>query len=442
METLSKKDGMVYAEGLSKLIQVPTVSNSGDENFAKLRKTMAEVFPLVTKNLEQVLVYENALLYKWKGKSDKKPIVYMGHQDVVPANETTWKYPAFAGTIAEDKIWGRGTMDCKGTLYSEMQAIEELLEEGYVPENDVYIASSDGEEVFGPGAVKTKEYLRDHGVKPYIVLDEGGAIAEEIFKGINKPYCVIGVYEKGYADVKFIAKSKGGHSSTPPKNSPIARLSKFVADIESHDYFTKYMDNVVEEMLTALAPSLTGSLKFLLSRIKLFKPLIVKALPKQNGYGNALLSTTMAFTMSKAADAPNVLPQEASITANLRFSRHQDSAACYKILGELAKKYDLEMEILNSRDASPAVDTKGEGYNFLANCAKEHFTEYGVAPYVIMGGTDCRQYQDICDNAMRFTPILLSNQQLAAMHASNENVGIKAIADAVSFYKYVITKNI
>lgn len=442
MENLSKKEGMVYAEGLSKLIQAPTVSKSGDKFFEKLREVMAEVFPLVFKNLEMVRTYENALLFKWKGKSDAKPLVYMCHQDVVPANESTWKYPAFDGVIAEGKVWGRGALDCKGVLYSEFQAVEELLEEGFVPDNDVYIASGDGEEVFGLGATKTKEYLKAHGIKPYIVLDEAGAIIEEAFKGMDKPYSVIGVYEKGYADVKFVARSIGGHSSTPPKNTPIARLSQFVADIEKNDYFKKYMDEVVEEMLTAFAPSLKGALKFILSNLKLFKPLVVKLLPKLNSYGNALLSTTIAFTMSKGSDAANVIPQEAYVIANLRFARHQCGEECYKILGEVAKKYDVDMEILNTRDASPAVSTKGDGYKFVENLVREHFPKYGVAPYVIMGGTDCRYYQDICENAMRFSPILLNAQQLAAVHANDENVDITAISDAVSFYKYMIIKNI
>ncbi len=436
------KDDSVYASGLSKLIQVPTVSNSGDKYFEELRTAMKEVFPLVHKQLEIVKVYNNSLLFKWKGKSDKKPIVYMGHQDVVPATESDWTYPPYSGTIADGKIWGRGAMDCKGTLYAELQAIEELLEEGYVPEYDVYVASSDSEEVFGPGATKTKEYLREKGVKPYIVLDEGGAIIEEAFKGMDKPYSVIGVYEKGYADVKFIARAAGGHSSTPPKNTPIARLSQFVADVEKHDYFKKHMDKVVEEMLGSFSNAMKGGLKFILSRVKLFKPLLVKLLPKISGYGNALLSTTIAFTMSRGSDAPNVLPGEAYVIANMRFSRHQGSEECFKILKEVAGRYDVEMEIITARDASPSVDINGEGYAFVANAAKEHFPEYGVAPYVIMGGTDCRYFQDICDNAMRFTPLLLSSDQLKAMHARNENADIKAVKDAVSFYKYLIKKNL
>lgn len=434
-------NSMKYAEGLSKIIQVKTVSNSGEKVFAEFRKVLEELFPALHNNCSHTTIYGDALLYKWKGKSDKKPIVLMAHQDVVPAEDGNWKYPPFSGTIADGKIWGRGAMDCKNTLYVSMQAVEELISEGFVPDNDVYIALSDGEEVFGPGAVKTKDYLKKEGVKPFIVLDEGGVILETAMPNMTKPYAMVGILEKGYADVKFIARSKGGHSSSPPKDTPIARLSKFIVDIETHDYFTKKLVPEAQEMLCKMAGGMKGSLKFILSNLNVFKPLITKVLPKTSDFGNALLSTTIVFTMTGAADAPNVIPQEAYAIANLRFAPHQGSEECFKILKAVADKYDLDMEIITARDASPAVDTKSEGYLYLTECISKCFPDVGIAPYLIMGGTDCRHYQEISDCAMRFTPMKLTNDQIAAMHASNENVNIDTLGDAVNFMKVLITGN-
>jgi|AGTN01.2.fsa_nt_gi Acetylornithine deacetylase/Succinyl-diaminopimelate desuccinylase and related deacylases len=435
-------DKYIYAEGLSKLVKIPTVTYSGDPVFAEFRKALEEVFPLVHKNLERARPFENALLYKWKGKSDKRPIILMGHQDVVPATEPDWKYPPFSGEIAEGKVWGRGSFDCKGTLYAELKAIEELLSEGYVPENDVYVSSSDAEEVSGPGASKTAEYLKERGVKPFYVIDEGGSIASDVFMGIKRPYSIIGVYEKGYADVKFIARGAGGHSSTPPKATPIARLSAFVNDVEKHGYTKNKLDDVGERMLSSFGNDIKGALGFLLRHVKFFKPIIVRALPKVSGFGKALVSTTIVFTMSKGSDAPNVIPAEAYVIGNLRFSRHQNGAETYKILEKVAKKYGVEMKILNTRDASKITDMDGSAYKTVENAVKEYFPGAGVAPYVILGGTDSRYFEAICDNVIRYTPILIDNTQLKAMHAANENVDIDAIVKAVGFYKLLITKNI
>ncbi|MEG1613530.1 MAG: M20/M25/M40 family metallo-hydrolase [Clostridia bacterium] len=434
-------ENMKYAESLSKLIQVKTVTNIGDANFAQLRKVMENLFPNVHRVCERTQVFNNALLFKWTGKSNKKPIVLMGHQDVVPADDGDWKYPPFDGVIADGRVWGRGAMDCKNTLFVSLQAIEELISEGFTPESDVYVASSDCEETFGIGAPKIKDYLKNQGVKPFIVLDEGGAILPEAFPGMIRPYAMVGVLEKGYGDVKFIARSDGGHSSSPPKNTPVARLSKFITAVEDGNLFKKKMSPEAEEMLLAMADGLTGPLKFVLKHIKVFKPLVTKLLPKISPFGNALFSTTMVFTMTSASPAPNVIPQEAYAIANMRFAPHQGTKACFETLEKLAKKYNLEMKIIEGQDAHPPISTKSAGYNYLTANIKRCFPDIGIAPYVIMGGTDCRHFQDICDCAMRFTPMLYKPDQMAAMHASNESVDIDTLGGGVRFMKELILNN-
>jgi len=128
-----------YAEKLSRMIQCETVSYRGVEDPEKFRgfhKVLEELFPLVFANLEKIDIDGN-LLMKWKGKdSSLDPIIMISHQDVVPA-EGEWTYPPFSGTIADGKVWGRGTGDIKCGVFSFYQAVEELLKEGYVPKCDV-----------------------------------------------------------------------------------------------------------------------------------------------------------------------------------------------------------------------------------------------------------------------------------------------------------------
>lgn len=430
-----------YANELVKLIKVNTVTGIGNENFAEFRSVLKEVFPSLHEKCEMRILGENALLYKWTGKSNEKPIVLMGHQDVVPCDDGDWKYPPFEGVIEDGRIWGRGTMDCKNTLYACMKAVDELISEGFVPDYDVYIACSDNEETSGNGAPSIVNYLKNKGIRPYIVLDEGGAILPEPFPGMTKPYAMIGVLEKGYADIKFTARSKGGHSSSPPKNTPIARLSQFVTEVENSKIFKKKMEPEVEEMLGEMSKAMTGPLKFLLGHLNVFKPIVTWALPKVSPYGNALLSTTMVFTMSKASSAANVIPQEASVTANLRFIPHQGVDESLQALKAIADKYDIETEVLNARNAMPPVSTKSDGYKLLTDTVKEVFPEIGIAPYVIMGGTDCRHFQEISDCAMRFTPMLLHPDQMASMHASNESLDIDTLYDGVQFMRKLIQAN-
>ena len=103
-----------YAEKLAEMVRFETVSYKGEkrrERFLEFHKILERLFPLVHANLEKTEI-EGSLLYHWKGKHSDKPLVLMGHQDVVPA-EGVWKHEPFSGDIADGKVWGRGSADTK-----------------------------------------------------------------------------------------------------------------------------------------------------------------------------------------------------------------------------------------------------------------------------------------------------------------------------------------
>lgn len=223
-----------YGKKLSKMVQYETVSVMGQiqrEKFLGFHKVLEELFPLVHKHLEKTEL-DGSLLFKWTGRQHDKPIVLMAHQDVVAA-EGTWMHEPFSGDIADGKVWGRGSADTKCSVMAFFQAVEELLAEGYVPPQDVYLCSSCTEEIAGNGAPETVAELERRGVRPFLVCDEGGAIVQEPLAGFPGNYAMIGVLEKGSGNVKIIARSNGGHSSTPPRNSPIARLAASSAILKS-----------------------------------------------------------------------------------------------------------------------------------------------------------------------------------------------------------------
>ncbi|MDR3345053.1 MAG: M20/M25/M40 family metallo-hydrolase [Oscillospiraceae bacterium] len=438
-----------YAAELAKLIQVPTIAaelpgllqlpiETGPEYFERFRAVLAELFPLVHKTLTLVRVKNDALLFRWKGKQAQKPIVLLGHQDVVPADENGWDFPPFEGTIADGKIYGRGAMDCKDTLYIALRAAEELLAEGFVPEQDIYIGSSDNEEVAGSGAPAIRDYLLEHDVHPAIVLDEGGLVMERLFSAIKQPVAVIGIVEKGFGVVKFTAKSRGGHTTAPPKNTPIERLSRFVVDVHSHNYFKAHVSP--ELLLTGkgLAAGLKQPLRFVFNHLRLFSPVIARVLPKMHPMGGGMLKTNITFTMSGGSIIPNMIPNEAYVVANLRYSKHQTHADCMKLFERLIKKYDLELEVIAAQDATAAVDINSEGYRYLTKCIREQFPNAVIAPYTIIGGTDGRHFQEISPCSLRFTPVTLTGEQLATMHGDNENLNISALAEGVAFFKHFI----
>jgi len=435
MENLELKTA---EEKLGAMIRIPTVSKAEHEDlsdFYRFHEELERLFPLLHEKLEKT-VLNGTLLYRWEGSDKEKlPILFMGHQDVVPASDEGWSVPAYSGAVKDGNLYGRGAMDCKGTMYVELQAVEELLAEGFVPPCDVYLEYSINEETGGDGAAAAMRCLRDKGIRFALVMDEGGAVIDEAIPGMDRPYAVIGITEKGYMDVKITAKGKGGHSSTPPRNTPAARLFAFANEIERKRPFAKKLIPEAEQMLKRMAPSLPQPLRFVLGNLWFTKPLLTALMPKVSPFGEAILSTTCCFTQMKGSDAANVIPKEPYLIANLRTSVHQNCEQSLAVLKKYGKKYDLEFEVLLQRDASPVSDIHSKAYCYVEETIRAHFPDVGVAPYLIMGGTDCRHFHALTDTALRFAPVRCTNAQNAACHAVDENVTLAALAEGVRFYK-------
>ena len=434
-----------YAKSLSQMIQVKTLSYDETKNnnqpFIELKNKMRELFPLVFKTMLVKEFPGEGILLHWKGQKDNKPIVLMSHLDVVDVEADAWDEPPFSGKIIGEDIIGRGTLDTKSTVFAFYQACEELIQSEYTPEQDIYLFSSTNEETSGPGAQLAVEYLKQQNIEPFLVLDEGGAIVTGALPTVNQPLAMVGIIEKGYANIKLTARSRGGHSSTPPKHTPIARLSEMITDIENDFPLKTKMIPEVEQIFKSAAPYMKGVLRFLFVNIWLFKPLIVWLLPKMSPYGRALLSTTIAFTMSKGSEQANVIPSEAYVIANLRTHPIQNVKESFEVIQSIALKYDVEAELLEHREASPMTNISGDAYHYLNQIIKQVFPDVEVSPYVMLGGTDCRFFNDISKGALRFSPIRMAQSELSKMHGHNESIKISTLVEAVRFYQTII-KNI
>ena len=435
---ISEEECAIAAEKLGAMVRVPSVSKQEDEDlseFFKLHAVLEAQFPLLHKQLEKT-VLNGSLLYLWKGTDpSRRPILLMGHQDVVPATDEGWRVPAYSGAVIDGKLYGRGCLDCKSTMYVEMQAVEELLAEGFVPPFDVYLSYAINEETGGDGAAAAVRYLKAKGISLALVLDEGGAVTEPPVAGLDRDYAVIGITEKGYMDLKITARGKGGHSSTPPRGTPAARLFAFANEIERKRPFKKELIPEAEEMFRQMAPSFSFPLRLLLGNMWLFKPLLMAVMPMVTPFGEAVMATTCCFTMMKGSDAANVIPKEPYLVANLRTSVHQNCEASLAVMKKYADKYDLDIEVIMQRDASPVSNIKSKEYAYVCDCIRKQFPDAGIAPYLIMGGTDCRHFHALTETALRFAPVRMTNEQNASCHAVDENVTLSALAEGVRFYK-------
>lgn len=432
----------IYAKNLSRMIQMETISSEKQKDkskFYRFRELLGEIFPHIFSVCE-LEDFDGSFLLYWKGEGKEEPILFMNHHDVVEASGR-WKHEPFSGEIAEGKVWGRGTLDTKGGLWAMLQAADELAAQGYVPKRDIYFLSTCNEECDGAGANAISRALKKRGIRFYLVLDEGGMILDEPLDGAKGTFAIVGIGEKGCADLKFIARSSGGHASTPGKDTPLVRLGKFMQATEKGNLFKSEISPAVAATFSKLASSMNGPMKWLLGHSRLFSPLLKKAIPLVSNTAGAMLKTTIAFTMAGGSEGMNVLPHEAWVIGNMRYSHHEGREQSFKKIIRLAKKYNIETEILDSGFDSILSDHKSKAFKCIEKAVATVFDEsIKTTPYVMTAASDSRYLSRVCSNCFRFTPFRITQEQLDSIHGINENVDIAALAPAVQFYQYMMTE--
>lgn len=433
-------------EHLARMVRIPTVSSRKEEEvdekaFEDFRKLLEELYPHVTASCPRERIGKSGILYHWKGKNPGDPSVLMAHYDVVPAGDlSSWKRPPFSGQVDEQGVlWGRGTLDTKGTLCGILEAAETLLKQGYVPEKDVYFSFSGDEEIMGPSAPAIVAELEKRGIHPAFVLDEGGAVVEGAFPGVKEKTAVVGVCEKGQMDVELSMKSKGGHTSAPPVKTPLAALSKAVCRIEKHP-FPAVLTPAAKDMFDILGRHSSFGMKIIFANLWLFLPLLKKICTVSGGELNALMRTTCCFTAAEGSRALNAIPTKATMCANLRPIRGNSMEYCAGYLKKVIDDADIEVRCLQGNDASPYSPSEGLAWEIVRSAIGETWPEAVTAPYMMMACSDSRHYCKISENVLRFSAMELSKEERGLIHGLNERVPGEKVGKAADFFFRILKR--
>ena len=423
---------------LQSLVKFRTISyyekeKEDEEQFRGLIDALPKLFPNVFKVCEYSELPDRALLFKWKGKESTSPVVLMSHYDVVPVDEEKWEKPAFSGIIEDGVLWGRGTLDTKATFNAILTAADELIEKGFVPENDIYFAFSGGEEINGNGAVNIVDYFEKEGIEPQLVLDEGGAVVENVFPGVKAPCGLIGIAEKGMMNVKYTASSSGGHASAPKPNSPIVRLSKACLKLENNP-FKRHLTKPVAEMFDTLGRHSTFVYKLIFSNLWCFSPVLDLICKKSGGELNAMMRTTVAFTQTNGSDAPNVIPTAATLISNMRLNPADTVETAYSYLKKTVNDDMVDIEIMASVNPSRISSTDSIGFKKVSRAVASTWEGSLVSPYLMVQCSDSRHYGRISDKVYRFSAMDLTSEERATIHGNNERIRLDCIHHSVEFY--------
>lgn len=429
-------------EALAELVRCKTVSyydktKEDDAEFQKLYALLPKLYPNVYKVCEKIELPDRALLFKWAGKSSGTPTVLMAHFDVVPVNEENWEKEPFSAEIENGVMWGRGTLDTKVTMNGILSAAENLLSDGFTPENDIYMAFSGGEEVNGEGALNIVKWLEEKGIEPALVLDEGGGVVENIFPGVKKPCALIGIAEKGMLNLEFSVKSNGGHASAPRPHTPIGVLSSACVCVEGTP-FPMHITAPAAEMFDTLGRNSNFLYRLIFANLWLFKGVLDMLGKKSGGEMNALLRTTVAFTQASGSAAPNVIPPKASLVANLRLNPEDSMSSAVEHIKRAVNNDEVELTVLGGMEPSRVSRTDCEGYRRVEAAVGNTWKGSLVSPYLMVQCSDSRHYGRISDRVYRFSAMALTSEERATIHGNNERIKVENITKAVEFFIRII----
>ncbi len=425
-------------ESLRALVRCKTVSyrehdKEDNAEFEKLYQALPTLFPHVYAACEKTEFPDRGLLFRWKGQKDGAPAVLMAHFDVVPVNPENWDKDPFAAILEDGVLWGRGTLDTKVTMNAILSSADHLIAEGFVPEHDIYFAFSGGEEVNGLGAVHIVDYFAENQIDPSVVLDEGGAVVENVFPGVKAPCALIGIAEKGMLDLEYRVLSGGGHASAPPPHTPVGELSMACTRVEGSP-FPFHLTKPVREMFDTLGRHSSFVYRMIFANLWCFSPILNRICKKSGGEINALVRTTVAFTQMKGSSASNVIPPEATMVSNMRLNPMDTLESAEDYIRKTVGNEKVELRKLHGMNPSRISRTDCEGYRKVAKAIGATWQGSLVSPYLMVQCSDSRHYGKISDRVYRFSAMDLSSEERKTIHGNNERIRVEVIHRAVEFY--------
>ena len=405
------------------------------EAFRQLHQMLEETYPLVHQKLKREVVNGFSLLYTWQGsRADLEPVMLMAHQDVVSADPKDWTHPPFEGVITEGFIWGRGTLDIKNQLVGIMDAAETLLQQGFRPERTILLGLGHDEETGGMNGCKLMGQLfKERGIRLTGIVDEGGGISAGLVAGVHDSVGLVGVSEKGYLTVEFTVNSQPGHSSTPPPQTAIGILARALARLEAHPMPTHLRR--LRPLYHGIGRAAPIYLQVAFANVWLFGPLLkrwLEPIPEMN----ASMRTTTALTIVNGGVEDNTIPAEAKAIANFRLLPGDTIAEVLWHIKKVIKDERVKFVPVEGKfnEALPVSARNCPAYTGLKKVIRQVFDNPPVAPFVMLGGTDCQHFVQVCDHIYRFTSVVMDESFRGLEHGIDERIPVEAMGKMVKFY--------
>jgi len=376
-----------------------------------------------------------ALVGRLRGNGAKRPVILLGHMDVVGVERSAWKTNPFGGEILDGFVYGRGAIDDKGMLAVNLQTMlllhAHVVKAGSALDRDVVFLATSDEEAGGEFGI---DWVLGHHpdlIDAEFALNEGGRVRDV---GGRVTYAAVQCAEKVPNVLRLVAKGAPGHASIPKADNAVVRLSRAVAAVAEHREPLVVTD-VVRRYLQGLAPSWPDA------RIARAMADVASGEDDRVEAGaailaghprlDAILRNGISPTMLEAGVRPNVIPGEATATLNVRLVPGESLTGLMQRLREAIGDDQVHVVAESAGEDSPPSPPDTDMYHAIVGAIAALAPGVPTVPFLSTGATDSAPLRRAGVQAYGLLPFPLTEEDEARMHGHDERVAITALDFAV-----------
>jgi len=366
---------------------------------------------------------------------DEPALILLQHTDVVPADPNYWTSDPLSGEIRDGYLWGRGTLDMKGTGISQLATFVSLKRSGMPLNRDVVLVATADEEA---GGLYGAGWLVEHHPEVFrgagLLINEGGngeqADKELIFN--------VEVTQKVPVWLRLVAVDTPGHGSMPNATSSVTRIVDALAILRANPFPPRIVD-AVDAMFRSLSPSAAPewqeSYRKIAAAVK--EPGFLSRLQKHSPLMHALTRDTCSITRFEASNKINVVPPKAWAEIDCRILPDRPSELFVSELRELLKSTGIEIEVIMA--FTPAVsETNTLLYRAIEEVTAERHPGSRVVPSVSTGFTDSHFTRDLGIASYGFDPVVVPESEFSRIHGNDERISVDAFKRGVSDHLAIV----
>jgi len=403
---------------------------------------------LVAEYLKQVLEREGIsarllalepkranLVARIRGNGSKRPILVMGHTDVVGVQREKWSVDPFAAVRKDGYIWGRGTGDDKDNVTAGLMLLLLLKRRGVKLDRDVIFLAEGGEEGYSPTGVRYVIPNHWEEIDAEFALAEGGG---GIIKDSKVLYLSVATSEKVRLEVQLVARGTAGHGSIPRPDNAVIRLANAISRIAAWDQPMR-LDETTRTYFQRLAgispPGAAARYRAILNSSE--RAAAEGHFARHELKHNSMIRTSLSPNVFKAGFRANVIPSEAEALIDIRALPDEDLPKFVERLRGVIADPLIEIKTTSGRPAAPASSLNTEMFAALEAAQKRLYPESITIPILLTGATDMSPLRAKGMQAYGIGPVV-EDEEKGGAHSDDERILENSLHDFVRFVWHAV----